>query len=283
MRIVLTGSRGLLGREIVAAARPHQEVVGLDLDEFDATDPMSAREAIIVARPDVVIHAAAWTDVDGCESEPDRAMKVNAIGAKNVALAAREADAWLVALSTDYVFDGEKGEAYDESDPPAPLGAYGRSKRLGERFVETIAPRHTIIRTQALFGEGGRNFVDTILAAAKRGGPLRIVADQATCPTFAPHLATEILRILEEGTEGLYHVSARGVCTWLDLAEAALSLTGRTDIRVEPITTEELARPAPRPRYGALRNMHLELTIGDGMPHWRDGLREHLAGREEAT
>jgi len=279
MRIALTGAHGLLGRALVSAAGETHEILGFDLEDFDICDRAATRTALVESRPDVVLHAAAWTDVDGCESDPDRAMRANAVGTKNVALGARDADAWLVAIGTDYVFDGEKGTPYDESDVPAPLGVYGRSKLLAERFAEGVAPRLTTLRTQALFGPGGKNFVDSILAAAGAGKPLRVVADQVTCPTYVPHLAAEILRIVEEGTEGVYHVSARGACSWLELAEAALRESGRGDVTVTPITSAELDRPAPRPRFGALRNMHLELTIGDGMPTWQEGLREHLATR----
>jgi dTDP-4-dehydrorhamnose reductase len=279
MRIALTGARGLLGSELVGCLRDHHHVDPFDVDDFDITDPAATRRIIGDCGADVVVHAAACTDVDGCESDPDLAMRVNAFGTKNVALGARDAGARLVAVSTDYVFDGLKGEPYDEADAPSPLGVYGRSKLLGERLAGDIAPRCTIVRTQALFGPGGRNFIDAILDAVDQGKPLKVVADQVTCPTYAPHLARQIARIVDEGTEGLYHVSAGGACSWLELAKAALAATGHEGVDVEPLTTEQLGRPAPRPANGALRNMHLELTIGDGMPSWNEGLLAHLRGR----
>ena len=282
-RILVTGGDGLLGRELrIALAAAGHDVVAVDAADFDVTDAEATTRAIVEEEPDAIVHAAAWTAVDDCESDPDRAMAVNGLGALHVASAARRVGARLMLLSTDYVFDGEKAGPYDESDPVGPLSVYGRSKLFGERLASGACPGMTIVRTQSLFGRGGPNFVESILGAVAAGRPLRVVADQRSCPTYAPHLATQIVRILDGSGEGLYHVSARGECSWYGLARAILDESGRADVPVEPIGSAALDRPAPRPRNAVLRNMHLELTIGDGMPPWQDGLRAYLAERKDA-
>jgi dTDP-4-dehydrorhamnose reductase len=280
MRVLVTGARGTLGRELVAALGANHDVVAADLGEFDITDAAATRDAIRAAAPHVVVHAAAFTDVDGAESRLEAAFRVNGIGTKHVVLAANEVGARVVALSTDYVFDGRAERPYVESDPARPTGVYGRSKWMGETFVRDLASEWAVVRTQALYGRTGPSFVRAILARVGKGEPLRVVRDQTVSPTRATDLAVAIVAIVEAGGRGVYHASSGGECTWFDFARAILEETGSPDHPIEPISSAELARPAPRPAYSVLRNLHLELTIGDTLPHWREALREHLATGE---
>ena len=215
-------------------------------------------------RPDLVLHAAAWTDVDGAEADPERASAVNVGGTRNVvALGAP-----VVYFSTDYVFDGEKGEPYVESDEPRPLSAYGRSKLAGEREVEV----GWIVRTAWLFGPRGQNFLRTMLRLGRERDEVRVVDDQRGSPTYVGHLA-EAVRELVALPQGVWHVTADGDCTWAEFA-AAIFEEAALACRVVPITSEELDRPAPRPAYSVLRS---ERAHAPRLPHWREGLRACLA------
>jgi dTDP-4-dehydrorhamnose reductase len=277
VRVLVTGAAGLLGREVARVFSSRHEVTGADLGEFDITDLDATVAAVREARPGAIVHCAAWSDVDGAESSIEDAFRANGIGAKNVALAANEIGARILHISTDYVFDGTAGRPYVESDSPRPFGAYGRSKWLGERFVRDVADSWTVVRTQALYGRAGRSFVKAILERVAAGEPLRVVDDQTVCPTRAADLAQALLRILDEGTRGLYHASSRGEVTWHRFAEAILEAIGKPTHPLSPVSTAELDRPAPRPAYSVLRNLHLELTIGDTLPAWREALESHIS------
>ena len=276
MKVLVTGAAGLLGTEVLRVFGSRHDVTGVDLGDFDIADLAATSAALSSHRPDVVVHCAAWSDVDGAESAFEQAFLANAIGAKNVALAANDAGARLIHISTDYVFDGEAGRPYVESDLPDPTGVYGRSKWMGEQLVREIADGPTVVRTQALYGATGRSFVTAILDRVRAGEPLRVVDDQTVCPTRAADLAEALLRIATEGTPGIYHASSRGECTWFRFAQAILAKIGNADHPLSPVSSEEFARPAPRPPYSVLRNLHLELTIGDTLPHWEEALGEHL-------
>ncbi|MHC4471855.1 MAG: dTDP-4-dehydrorhamnose reductase [Planctomycetota bacterium] len=276
MKVLVTGAAGLLGSEVVRVFSERHAVTGVDLDDFDITDLDATVAAVRESRPAAVVHCAAWSDVDGAESAFEDAFRANGIGAKNVALAANEVGARVLHISTDYIFDGSAGRPYVESDLPHPIGAYGRSKWMGEQFVREMASAGTVVRTQALFGKRGSSFVKAILGRVEAGQPLEVVDDQTVCPTRAPDLAEALLRILEEGTVGIYHASSRGECTWFDFAAEILEQTGSADHPLSPIPSTKLDRPAPRPAYSVLRNLHLELTIGDTLPLWQDALERHL-------
>lgn len=280
-RILLTGGEGMLGTELRRLAASRFEVVSTDVHDMDVADRDLVFERTREVAPDFVVHAGAWTDVDGCERDPDRAYRVNALGTRNVAEAAREAGAPILYVSTDYVFDGTKTEPYLEFDEAAPRSAYGRSKWAGERFVRELAGgRFWIVRTQWVFGLNGRNFVDTILRAAREGRPLRVVDDQFGCPTWARDLARALLVLLEgKAGFGTYHASSRGACSWFELARAALDAEGLAEVPVEPMSSDELDRPAPRPARSVLRNWMFEQTVGDPMPDWRTALAGYLEAR----
>ena len=263
-RVLITGAGGQLGRAL-GERFAGDDVLALSREEWDVSFPPSVK--LTQGDFDVVLHAAAWTDVDGAEADPQGASAVNVGGTKNAAALG----APLVAFSTDYVFDGRKREPYLESDPPNPLSAYGRSKLLSEAAA---GPEALVVRTSWLFAETGNNFVRTMLRLAEDRDEVGVVDDQRGCPTYVAHLADAVHGLVEEGVEpGLLHLAAGGDCTWADFAEAVFEEAG-VDCRVRRITTEELGRPAPRPAYGVLRS---ERPDAPTLPHWRDGLRECLA------
>lgn len=295
MKVMVTGAGGMFGHalvprleeaghEVVAVRHPQDAGPmpparapgpGRETPAVDITDCPALVAAAERARPDWVVHLAAWTDVDGCEADPDRAFLVNGLGARNAALAAAAAGAAVLAMSTDYVFGGTVPAPRREHDPLAPLGVYGRSKLAGECGVREVHPRHVIVRTSWLYGRGGRNFVDTILARAREGQPLRVVNDQRGCPTYARDLADAVLALLESRQFGTYHVTGSGDCTWHDFAVAACEIAG-LDTPVEAISSAELARPAKRPAWSVLHNGWYEHVTGRRMLHWRDALQRYL-------
>jgi dTDP-4-dehydrorhamnose reductase len=218
--------------------------------------------------------------VDGCEGDPDRAFRVNGQGSRNAALAAAAVDAPVLAMSTDYVFDGTTPEPRREGDPPNPLGVYGKSKLAGEQGVRESNPSHVIVRTSWLYGAGGRNFVDTILARARAGDPLRVVNDQHGCPTYARDLSDAVLALIERRPIGTFHVTGTGECTWHDFAVAACELAG-VKAEVAAISSAELTRAAKRPAYSVLENGAFEMVTGRRMPHWRDALQRYLQSQSQ--
>ncbi|MDI6794944.1 MAG: dTDP-4-dehydrorhamnose reductase [bacterium] len=275
MRIVITGAGGMLGTDLVEELQGRHEVLPFGRADLDVTDFELTRSKIKDACPDTIIHAAAYTDVDGAETNQDVAYEVNAIGTQNVALAAQEVKAPVVYISTDYVFDGQKKSPYHEFDPPNPQGTYAKSKLAGERYVQTLLDRFFVVRTSWLFGRTGRNFVKTILKRAKEGNVLRVVHDQVGSPTYTRDLAKEISRLIPTHRYGLYHITNQGSCSWYEFAAKILELSG-IQVELIPTTTQELARPAPRPAYSVLANLCLELTFGRRMRPWEEALQGHL-------
>jgi dTDP-4-dehydrorhamnose reductase len=257
-RIVVTGAGGQLGAAL-AEEFAAEDVLALTRSEWDVTNPAPPLGPV-----DLVLHAAAWTDVDGAEQEPQEAAAVNVGGAQHAA----ELGAPLVAFSTDYVFDGSKRTPYVESDPPSPQTAYGRTKLHGEAAAGESA---WIVRTSWLFGWTSSNFLRTMLALGAERDEVAVVGDQRGCPTFTGHLATAV-RQLVELPPGVWHVAAGGDCTWAEFAEAIFEEAGLA-CRVRRISTAELGRPAPRPAYSVLRS---ERDGAPVLPHWREGLRDCL-------
>ncbi len=275
-RVVETFSKS---HEVIATARSPRD----DIEILDITDHAAVAACLRRVRPDVVVNCAAYTDVDGAESEGDVAFRLNAAAPGGLAWACREAEAALFHVSTDYVFDGEKGSAYDEWDAPGPLSTYGRSKLGGERAVAEAGARYWIGRVQWLYDERRPSFATKILELSRRRPMLRVVDDQVGCPTHARHAAEQIQRIVESGRYGLYHMSSRGETTWWGFTRALLDAEGRRDYLVEKVATDAFPRPAARPRNSALRNRALELTIGDAMPRWEEGVEEFARSRQEAS
>jgi len=276
-RILVTGARGMLGSALCELLSGDHEVRGADIEDFDVTEAAAVAEAVAAERPEVVIHCAAWTDVDGCQRDPKRAFLQNGWGTWNVAKAAAGAGAALIYLSTDFVFDGKKGEPYTEFDAPNPLGVYGASKLAGEEAVRSLVPQHYIVRSAWLFGPRGRNFVQTILEAAAEREEVRVVADQFGSPTYTRDLARGLAEIVLAGgvVPGTYHLVNSGVCSWAELAAEALRLAGRTT-RVTPIPAAEWASPTPRPACSALRPLRLELQNVPVLRHWKEALASYI-------
>jgi dTDP-4-dehydrorhamnose reductase len=266
----------MLGRDVVAACleRDH-DVVALAHADLDITDGRAVDDALARCRPDTVVNCAAWTDVDGAEADERRAMRVNDTGAGIVAAATAAHDARLVHVSSDYVFDGRKREPYVESDLPAAISAYGRSKQAGETAVAIANPRYMIARSSWLFGLGGANFVETMLRLCDEGPEVLVVSDQVGSPTYSRHLAAGLVLVAESDDYGIHHLAGAGACSWYEFAQEIFDQTG-VECRVMAATTEMLARPAPRPSYSVLGSERRDPIV---LPHWRRGLTEYLAER----
>ncbi|MEA2394032.1 MAG: dTDP-4-dehydrorhamnose reductase [Solirubrobacteraceae bacterium] len=275
MRLLVTGARGMLGRAVcAAAARLGHDVVGLSRAELDVTDADHVRRVVAAAEPRAVVNCAAWTDVDGAEMAEGAATAINGAGAGNVARAATEVGARLVHVSTDYVFDGAKETPWVESDPVGPIGAYGRSKLAGELEVAAAAPEHAVVRTAWLFGAGGLNFVDTMLALGGERDEVSVVTDQTGSPTWSVHLAEAVVELAERrGDVGIFHAAGAGACSWYELAVEVFDRAGMS-CRVRPTTSERFARPAPRPAYSVLASERDEAPV---LPPWQDGVAGYLA------
>jgi dTDP-4-dehydrorhamnose reductase len=288
VRLLLTGALGMLGRDVVRAGqRAGHELVEVDLPELDITDEQMVER--LLARLldeqgglDAVVNCAAWTDVDGAESKQEQARAVNATGAGILARAVALAELPLLHLSTDYVFDGVApldGEGrprpYVESDPTGPRSVYGSTKLEGEREVLAASPEHTVVRTAWLYGVDGKNFVETMLRLAGEREAVRVVTDQVGSPTWSGHLAPAILGLLERDVRGLVHMTGAGEVSWNGFA-AEIFRQAEVDCRVEPASSEQMARPAPRPAWSALASERDDVLP---MPDWREGLAGYLAAR----
>lgn len=280
MKILITGSSGQLGSDLVRVLSDTNEVLAFSHPDLDVTDFDKTKDTIVRLSPDILIHTAACTDVDGCELDPNRAYKVNALGTQNVALGCQKMGAQMVYISTDYVFDGKRRESYTEFDEPNPLSVYGLSKLAGERYVMMLLNGFFIIRTSWLYGKQGKNFVKTILGFAEERDELKIVDDQVGSPTYTYDLAQKIGEVIKTGAFGLYHITNSESCSWYQFARDILQYAGKKNVEVRPITSEELKRPAPRPAFSVLRNYCLELRNFSLMRHYKEALKEYLTGKE---
>lgn len=272
MRILITGAGGQLGAALQRCAGAHT-VVALARTEADVTDAAVAR-SIADHRPQLVVNAAAMTDVDGCEMQPEAAFRVNALGARNVALGAARCGADLVQVSTEYVFDGTKGEAYWEFDRPAPISVYGASKLAGEELSFAVHPRTFIVRSSWLYGPGGDHFVNKILTLIRERPELAVVDNEVGSPTLCDDLAAAILQLATTGAYGIYHLINEGACSRYEFAKAILELVGRADYPLQP--THHYRRLARPPAYAPLRNFAAR-ELGVRLPPWRDALARFVA------
>ena len=295
MRLMVSGASGMLGHDVMRAGRrAGHELAGLAHGELDVTDGEAVDRAVARVRPEAIVNCAAWTDVDGAETHRRQAHAVNADGAGNLARAAASAGVPLVHVSTDYVFSGEapldaRGvpRPYLESDPTGPRSVYGQSKLAGEHQVLVASAAHTIVRSSWLFGVDGHNFVATMLRLAgeqQAGGsegagkpprPLRVVSDQTGCPTWTGHLAPALLGLIEREVRGLVHLAGSGQVSWHGFAREVFR-QAEVDCLLEPATSAQLARPAPRPAWSAMASERPDVLP---MPDWRDGLAGYLAAR----
>jgi dTDP-4-dehydrorhamnose reductase len=276
IRILITGAGGMLGQDVVEAAhRTGLNLIALTHAELDICDPAEVAGAVEAARPDVVLNCAAWTDVDGAEANEAASLAVNGDGAGNLARAADARGAHTIHISSDYVFDGTKRSPYLESDVPAPLSAYGRSKLAGEEAVAREAPeRHTIVRSSWLFGVHGHCFPATILRLAGERDELAVVDDQRGAPTYTGHLAAALIALAQEPVQGVVHVAGGDSCTWFDFARAIVERAG-LETRIGPSTTAEQRRPAPRPACSVLASER----AAPSLPSWHAGLDAYMAAR----
>lgn len=276
MRLLVTGANGMLGHRVVAHAREREhEVFATDLPDLDLADAQAVFDHLGKLQPDAVIHCAAYTDVDGAEANEPLAQLVNMEAAGNVTAASGLNGAFVVAVSTDYVFAGDGNRPYVESDEPAPRGAYGRTKLLGERAVLDIGTDCAIARTAWLFGAGGKNFVDTMLGLAEQHDEVRVVADQVGSPTWTGFLAPALVEVAERRAIGIHHLAGGGQCTWAELAEEAFRIAG-VSCSVVPVTTAEFPRPAPRPAWSVLASERDDAVL---LPPWPDHVRTYLEER----
>jgi dTDP-4-dehydrorhamnose reductase len=276
VKVIVTGAAGMLGCAVLAELeRAGHDAVGVDRNDGDIGRPGALDHAVRAFAPDWVFHLAAYTRVDDCESHADEAYRVNALGSRNVAVSAARGGASLLAVSTDYVFDGLGRRPYREYDEARPRSVYGASKWAGEQAVRELHPRHAIVRTAWLYGAGGVHFVDTILRRARAGEPLRVVDDQRGSPTWTGDLAPALVRLAAGDHFGTFHVTNSGECTWHELASEAVARAGLA-VEVARATTAEIARPAPRPAYSVLSTRMYEEVTGARMPAWQDALRRYL-------
>jgi len=281
VRLLVFGAGGMLGRALVAEAKAREWVVyGATHAEVDVADGDAVRAAVGAFAPELVVNAAALTQVDRCESEREQAFRVNAEGAGTIASACAAAGARLIQVSTDYVFDGTARAPIPETAEPGPLSVYGASKLEGERRAAGSGAAVLLVRTSGVFGRGGANFVDTVTRRLRAGDELRVVDDQLTAPTYAPFLARAIADLGESGATGIVHYRNREPLSWFELARAVADELGSAGV-VEPTGSAEVARPARRPAYSVLAVDRFESIVGRPVELWRDGVRAHLAGGPE--
>ncbi len=265
----------MLGQVLCPLLSRHHDIHPLPIEKLDITSLEDTRWQVAQARPDWVVHVAAFTQVDEAETKPLEAYRVNAVGTRNVAIAAQEAGAGLVYFSTDYVFNGCKGEPYREWEAPNPINHYGHSKLAGEKYVQTLCPKHLIIRTSWLFGPGGINFVGKITHRAAKEKRIQVVDDQRGSPTFTADLADMTLKLLERGSQGIYHVTNLGSCTWYEFAREIVTLRN-LEVQVAPVSSSAFSAPAPRPAYSVLDNYLLKCEGIPLLPPWQDALARYL-------
>lgn len=273
MKILVTGANGQLGKEVIKQGFEH-ELYLTDVETLDITDGKAVSTLCREIRPDAVIHCAAYTNVDAAEADPDKAFKVNVVGARNIAAGCLETGARMIYVSTDYVFAGDGQIPYREFDKVDPQTVYGTTKWQGEEIVRQILGRHYIIRTAWLYGEGN-NFVRTMLKLADQHGTLKVVHDQVGTPTSTVDLAKAIFRLLCSDAYGTYHGTCQGQCSWYEFACEIFKQAGKK-VSVIPVTTAEFPRPAKRPEYSVLDNYMLRMTVGDPMREWQEALKQYL-------
>jgi len=275
-KIIVTGCNGQLGRAVNLFFKDNKDIsfVNTDVGELDITNIDKVMELAREVQPYAIINCAAHTGVDACETEYDKAFKINAIGPRNLSIAARETGAKLMHISTDYVFDGKGTRPYVETDATNPQGAYGSTKLAGENFVKDFADRYFILRTAWLYGDG-KNFAKTMLRLSETNEKVRVVGDQFGSPTSASELTKAINALLFTENYGMFHATCEGSCSWAEFAREVFRLAGKTT-KVEAITTEEFGAPAPRPAYSNLENRMFKLTTDFMFADWHDAIAEYM-------
>lgn len=275
MKILITGSNGMLGHDLIEVLKDSHELILTTSKTLDITDRQKTVEFIKKNDPDIVINSAAYTDVDGCETNLNLAYAVNGEGVRNLALGCSEAGCPLVHVSTDYVFDGTAREPIAEDGEIGPISVYGKSKLMGEKAIEEILDRYFIVRTAWLYGINGRNFPKTMLELAENHSEITVVYDEVGTPTYTPDLAYGISQLIETDLYGIYHLTNSGSCSWCEFARYIFEIAER-DVNVIPVTASEFSRPAPRPSYSVLKN---EKWIENGfepLRDYKDAIKEYI-------
>jgi dTDP-4-dehydrorhamnose reductase len=276
MRVTIFGATGLLGKALMGQLKG-DEISGLSSKEVDIRDRLKTFDAVERASPNWIVLAAAYTDVDGCETNRELAFDVNSRGAANVAEAAKRFGSRLLFLSSDYVFDGTKTTPYETNDPVAPRSVYGQTKAEAEKQLKQILPDVCVVRTSWLFGIGGKCFPDTILNLAEKRPEIDVVEDQRGCPTHAADLASAIIQLCSQNAQGIVHATNRGECSWFEFAKEIVTAAGMNTV-VRPTTSDKFVRPAPRPHYSVLSPSSLE-KYGITMPDWKTAVRAYVRQR----
>lgn len=282
MRVAVIGADGQLGSDVVEVLGGHgDQVISMGHSDMELANFESVRTSLAASNAEMVVNTAAMHHVDRCEQDPEQAFAVNAVGARNLALVTRDTGAVLVHISTDYVFDGAKGEPYVEEDAPLPLNVYGNSKLAGECFIRTLNPKHFVLRTSALYGKqpcrakGGRNFVELMLKLGRERGQVRVVDDEFVSPTSTKSLARQIAALRECDAYGLYHATAEGSCSWHGFAKEIFATAG-LPVQVDVADSSEFPAKVPRPHYSVLENRRFKLLGLNKFESWRTGLAEYL-------
>jgi dTDP-4-dehydrorhamnose reductase len=285
MKIAVIGSNGQLGNDILAAFTVNgDEVFGLTHADVEISDLQSVSRALESIRPQAIVNTAAMHHVENCEKEPEKAFAVNALGPRNLALAARDLGAVLMHVSTDYVFDGSKASPYVEEDNPLPLNVYGISKLAGEQFVRVTTDKHFVIRTSGLYGKspcrakGGLNFIELMLKLAKERGEVKVVDSEWVSPTSTAELAEQIVRLSRSDSYGLYHATAEGSCSWHEFAREIFTVT-ETPVQLKAAGPNEFPAKVARPKYSVLENRALKARGLNTLSPWQNGLHKYLADR----
>jgi dTDP-4-dehydrorhamnose reductase len=275
MKVLIIGSEGMLGHDLVDTLSINNEVSSTTIDTLDITDITKTIQTVNEINPDVLVHAAAYTNVDGSESNSDLAYKVNALGTRNVAVACQEAGCAMVYICTDYVFDGKKGSSYYEYDQTNPLSVYGKTKLAGELYIRDTLNKFYITRTSWLYGFHGPNFVTTMLNLAKTNDNISIVNDQIGSPTYTVDLANAITQLINKPVYGIYHITNSEHCSWYEFAKQIFDNAG-VNIDLNPVTTEEFSRPATRPKYSVLENYNWKMEGFPKMRSYKQALRDYM-------
>ncbi|WP_298498917.1 dTDP-4-dehydrorhamnose reductase [uncultured Methanobrevibacter sp.] len=275
MKILITGSNGMLGHDLEDVLKDTHELILTTSKTLDITDKDKTIDFIVENKPDVVINCAAYTDVDGCETNQELAYAVNGDGVRNLALGCRQIDCPLVHISTDYVFDGTARDPIEEDGEIGPISVYGKSKLKGEQAIQEILDKYYILRTAWLYGINGKNFPKTMLELAKNHSEITVVYDEVGTPTYTPDLAYGISQIIETDYYGIYHLTNSGSCSWCEFAKYIFEIAG-ADVRVIPVTASEFSRPAPRPSYSVLKNKRWIENGFEPLRDYREAIKEYI-------
>ncbi len=276
MKILITGSKGMLGKDLVKVFNPQNEVIASDRMDFDIIDINETLKYINSIQPQLLIHSAAYADVDGCERFPDKAYKTNAIGTRNIAVACNELNIPIVYISTDYVFDGTKDGTYKEDDFTNPINIYGKSKLAGENYIKTLSNKYFIVRTQWLYGESGDNFVKEMLELAAKKETITVVNDQFGSPTYTVDLANAIKELVSQPVYGTYHITNAGIVSWYQFAKDIFKTAGIKDIDVKPIAGIKTNKVAIRPKYSPLNNFRYRLNGYERLRDYTEALKTYM-------